>query len=136
MNEEAIEEIRKQKLNELQESLDAAGQPDSPKEPIEIRSQTEFDSVIQSHPLVLVDFYADWCGPCQMMEPTINDIASKPGVVVAKVDVDANQALAGAFNVRGVPTLLLFVDGQQVQQLVGMQQSDRLQQVIEQYTPV
>jgi len=81
----------------------------------------------------LVDFYADWCGPCQMLEPVVESIAADTDATVAKVDVDANQGLAAEYGVRGVPTLVLFADGEPAERLVGMQDEARLRSAIEEY---
>jgi len=83
--------------------------------------------------VVLVDFYADWCGPCQMLEPIVESIAAETDAAVAKVDVDANQQLAAQYGVRGVPTLVLFAGGEKVQEMVGVQQKEALVAAIEQH---
>ncbi|MCL7419076.1 MAG: thioredoxin, partial [Halalkalicoccus sp.] len=84
--------------------------------------------------VVLTDFYADWCGPCQMLEPIIETIAAESDAAVAKVNIDANQQLAAAYGVRGVPTLVLFADGTQAEEIVGMQGEGQLRSLIERYT--
>jgi thioredoxin 1 len=135
---EEIEEIRRRKLEELQ-NRDAAGAegaaddaaPETPSEPIRVDGRAELTDVVSDHGVVLVDFYADWCGPCQMLEPVVESIAAETDAVVAKVDVDANQGLAAEYGVRGVPTLLLFAEGETVERLVGMQDESRLRNVIE-----
>lgn len=103
-------------------------------EPIHVDGQTEFDELVSEYDVVLADFYADWCGPCTMLEPVVETLAAETSAVVAKVDVDVNQQLAAQYGVRGVPTLVLFAGGQQVQEVVGVQSEDRLRAMIEQYT--
>jgi thioredoxin 1 len=83
--------------------------------------------------VVLVDFYADWCGPCQMLEPVVASLAAETEAAVAKVDVDANQQLASQYGVRGVPMLLLFADGEAVEQMVGVKQKGELAGLVERY---
>jgi thioredoxin 1 len=75
-----------------------------------------FETIINSNNLVLVDFYATWCGPCQALAPVLKDVKSELGtqVSIVKMDVDKNQALASQYQVRGVPTLLLFKNGKQI----------------------
>jgi len=75
-------------------------------EPFHIIGQSQLDEVAAEYDVVLADFYADWCGPCQMLEPVVERLAAETDAAVAKVDVDANQQLAGAYGVRGVPTLI------------------------------
>lgn len=73
-----------------------------------------FNELIQSNTPVLVDFYADWCGPCKMMAPYLEEVAQKMKgkVKVIKVDIDKNQAAAFTYSVQSIPTLILFKDGQ------------------------
>lgn len=106
---------------------------DAPTEPIHIDGQSHLDTVIEENDVVLTDFYADWCGPCQMLEPIVERLAAETDAAIAKVDVDANQRLASVYGVRGVPTLVLFADGEQVESAVGMQSEQQLQTLIERY---
>jgi thioredoxin 1 len=77
--------------------------------------------VLNSETPVLVDFWAEWCGPCRMMGPTVDQVATEYAgkVKVGKIDVDANQQVAGRYGIRGIPTLLLFKGGKVVEQKVG-----------------
>jgi thioredoxin 1 len=89
------------------------------------------DRTIAEHDPVLVDFSADWCGPCRTLEPVVERVAAETDAAVATVDIDANQRLAADYSVRSVPTLLLFDGGQPAERLVGMQDESRLRSVIE-----
>jgi len=102
-------------------------------EPIHVDGEEALESIVAENDVVLADFYADWCGPCQMLEPVVETLAAETEAAVAKVDVDANQMLANAYGVRGVPTLVLFADGEQVEEIVGVQGEDRLRSLIESY---
>lgn len=82
--------------------------------------------------VVLVDFWATWCGPCKMIAPVLEEIDAEIGdqVKIAKLDVDNNQATAAEYQVMSIPTLLLFKDGQQVAKTVGFQPKEALVEFI------
>ena len=94
-----------------------------------------FQELINGPTPVLVDFYAEWCGPCQMMAPVLQQLAGKMGerVKILKVDVDKNPQAAQAYQVQGVPTFLLFKDGKVVWRQSGAMPIQTLQGVIEQH---
>jgi thioredoxin 2 len=81
---------------------------------------------------VLVDFYADWCAPCKIMAPVLDEIArARAGqVLVGKLDTDRNPTMATRFAIRGIPTLILFRDGQEAARLVGAQPRSRLEELL------
>ncbi|MDJ1434558.1 thioredoxin [Halostagnicola sp. A-GB9-2] len=111
------------------------GSADNPiDEPLHVESTAHLDEIVDEHDVVLVDFFATWCGPCQMLEPVLENLASETDGVIAKVDVDQHQQLAGSYGVRGVPTLALFADGEQVEQHTGALPADRLRELIDKYT--
>ncbi len=84
---------------------------------------------------VLVDFWAEWCGPCRMMGPTIDQVATDYSgkVKVGKLDVDSNQQTAYRYGIRGIPTLLLFKDGEIVEQKVGAISKPEFQKMLDKY---
>jgi len=89
--------------------------------------KSSFNKIINSETPVLVDFFADWCGPCKMLAPILKEVKEELGaaVKIVKVDVDKNQLLASKYQVRGVPTMLLFKNGKQVWRQSGvLQKSD------------
>ncbi len=79
------------------------------------------DTVIKSDNPVLVDYWAEWCGPCKMMAPAFHEAAGmlEPKVILAKLDTDAAQKSAGAFNIRGIPTMIIFKKGVEVARKSG-----------------
>lgn len=94
--------------------------------------KSSFNTIINSETPVLVDFYADWCGPCKTLAPILESVKSEMGeaVKIVKIDVDKNQLLASNYQVRGVPTLVLFKNGKQVWRQSGVLQKDDLIRVI------
>jgi len=91
--------------------------------------------VIQSDKPVLVDFWADWCQPCHAMAPTVEALAEEYNdrIRVAKLDVDANPMTTHKYEIRGIPALLLFKDGQLVHQIVGVKPKEEIARIIENY---
>ncbi|MFL1896246.1 thioredoxin [Aquimarina sp. 2-A2] len=94
--------------------------------------KSNFNKLIDSPTPVLIDFFADWCGPCKMLGPILKEVKEDLGdeVKIIKIDVDANQNLASQYQVRGVPTMLLFKDGKQVWRQSGVLQKNDIIQVI------
>lgn len=94
--------------------------------------KSNFSSIIDSNIPVLVDFFADWCGPCKMLSPILKDVKTELGdkVKIVKIDVDKNQALAAQYQVRGVPTILLFKNGKQLWRQSGVLQKNDIINII------
>lgn len=94
-----------------------------------------FEDLIKKHPLVLVDFSATWCGPCQVLAPILEQLKAHYAteIYIVKIDVDKNNALAARYKVQGVPTMLLFREGQQVWRQSGVLDLKQLIAVVEQH---
>lgn len=123
-----IESIRERKREQLAERT---GTPDAP---VHVEGPDHLERLVDENDVVLVDFYADWCGPCKMLEPTVETLAAETDATVAKVDVDAQQALAQRYRVQGVPTLYLFAGGEPVEEMVGVQDESTLRGKISEAT--
>ena len=84
--------------------------------------------VLDTSDVVLVDFYADWCGPCKMLEPIIEQLSQdRKDVKIGKLDVDSNQATAGQYGVSSIPTLIFFKDGKEIDRVMGFQSQEALE---------
>jgi thioredoxin 1 len=99
-------------------------------------AHASFAELINNETPTVVDFYAEWCGPCKMMKPILEQVKNTVGdrVRIIKIDVDKNQSLAEMFQIRGVPTLALFKKGELKWIQPGMVQASQLESIIEQYT--
>lgn len=95
----------------------------------------KFDDIIKSEKPVLVDFFATWCGPCQMMHPILEELHQKVGekARIITIDIDKNEELAATYNVRSVPTLMIFQNGEMKWRGVGVYQVGQLEAELEKF---
>lgn len=95
----------------------------------------KFDDIIKSEKPVLIDFFATWCGPCKMMHPVLEELHTKVGekARIIKIDIDKNQELSAIYNVRSVPTLMIFQNGELKWRTSGVQSVLALEQELEKY---
>jgi thioredoxin 1 len=113
--DEELDAIRERKAAELSERAASAN------EPVHVESPEHLQELVGDG-VTLVDFHAEWCGPCKMLAPTVADIAAETDATVAKVDIDELQSVARQYQVQGVPTVYLFADGEPVERWVGVQE--------------
>ena len=105
-------------------------------EKVQTFTDENFDStVVEAEGPVLVDFWAEWCGPCRQMAPAVEALASDYDgkVTVGKLNVDEHPNVAQRFSIRGIPTLLLFKDGEVVDQVVGVANDSKLKSMLDQH---
>jgi thioredoxin 1 len=104
--------------------------------PIELSDSTFEDEVLEADTPILVDFWADWCGPCKMIAPVVEELAGEfdGRVRVGKLDVDANPNAMNAYQVASIPTLILFKDGEPVERIVGVTSKQKLAQAMEKHS--
>ncbi len=123
MYDEEVERIKQKKLEEMmrreQSALrDAPAKPAG--KPIDL-SDADFHRVVKEYPVMVVDFWAPWCGPCRVVSPVLEELSSEMAGVATfgKVNVDDNPAVASEFGIQGIPTIMIFKDGEPVDSLVG-----------------
>lgn len=129
-----IEDIRQRKRERLRSQVGEESSETAPDEPIHVESGEQLQTLTDTYDAVLVDFYADWCGPCKQLEPIVEQVAAETDGAVATVDIDAHQRLAQQYQVRGVPTMVVFADGDPVERVVGVRGPDQLGSLVEQYS--
>lgn len=119
--DEDIKKIREQKKQDYVSQED-----DEVVDHVEAESREDIAETVENQEKVLVDFYAEWCGPCKMMEPVIDEIIEDTDITVVEVDIDDNQDIATEFGVRGVPTYVAFKNGEQLSAVSGARQKEML----------
>ena len=97
---------------------------------------SKFSEIINQEKPVLVDFFAEWCGPCKMMSPILKEVKDifQDKVSILKIDVDKNQAIAAKYQVRGVPTLIIYKEGKQVWRQSGVVQKNELVSILNRFS--
>lgn len=105
-----------------------------PEEPVKLTDDS-FDEFVEDYDLAVIDCWAEWCGPCKMLEPIMEDLAEemKNEVAVGKLDVDNNKTKTSEYGISSIPTLLVFKDGENVDRLVGAMPKEALKQKLNSY---
>jgi len=92
-----------------------------------------FDLVIQHNPLILIDFWAEWCGPCKMLSPILDEISNERGLLVGKLNVDENPSKPTEYSISSIPTMVLFKSGQPVKTIIGAKPKHLLLKELEEW---
>lgn len=131
MSDEELGRLRRKKLKDLMEETTRKKVNDFLTKPIKI-TDSDFTETISKHTLIVVDFWASWCGPCHMLAPIIEELAHDYAgkVVFGKLNIDENRDTALKYQVMSIPTLLLFKNGKLVDRLVGAMPKQMLEQKI------
>jgi len=133
-----MDELERIKLKKMQEMMGKSGDSHSkgewPTVPIEVTDAT-FKETVQKYPLVVVDCWAEWCSPCRMVAPVLEELARDYAgkVVFGKLNVDSNRGTASAYGIMSIPTLLVFKKGERIDQIVGAMPRNMLEPKITQH---
>jgi len=126
-----MDELERIKREKMKRMIEIQKYPDSP---IKVDDK-DFESTVAKYPLVVIDFWADWCPPCKMLAPIVEELAKKykGRIVFGKLDVSANKMVPTKFGIRGIPTLLIFNKGKLIDRIVGVQPMSMLETKLNQY---
>lgn len=131
MEDEELRIINEKRMKKLQQIVNEKELLKNIKEPLKL-DDSNFASTINKYPLLLVDFWAPWCGPCRMMSPIIDQVGKEyiGKLVVGKVNVDENPHISGQFGISSIPTLILFKRGQVVNNIIGSVSKGRIDEMV------
>ncbi|MBW6470084.1 MAG: thioredoxin [Methanosarcinaceae archaeon] len=126
-----LEAIRKKKMGQIIKKKELEGYPDKPV----IVTDADFNIFISKYPLVVVDCWAEWCGPCRMLAPTIDELATqyRGKIVFGKLDTDNNRATSMQYKISSIPAMLVFKNGNFVGQIIGAVPKE---QIVKQLQPL
>ncbi len=107
---------------------------DWPEEPVEVTDEN-FDEFVEKYDVALIDFWADWCGPCKMLEPILKELAEEMqgDVAFGKVDVDKNKSKPSEFSISSIPTMIIFNDGDVADKMIGALSKEEIKEKLQGY---
>jgi len=131
LEDEELRLINEKRMKKLQQIVNEKELLKNIKEPLNL-DDSNFAPTINKYPLLLVDFWAPWCGPCRMMSPIIDQVGKEyiGKLVVGKVNVDENPHISGQFGISSIPTLILFKRGQAVNNIIGSVSKGRIDEMV------
>ncbi|AFU59953.1 putative thioredoxin [Candidatus Nitrososphaera gargensis Ga9.2] len=132
-SDDELEAIKQRKMAELQKVAAIKAMMSALSEPI-VLTDSNFKSEVEKYPLMLVDFWAPWCGPCRMVSPTIEQLAREYSgrVAFGKVNVDENQMIAASFGIQSIPTMIIFKNGKVVDMMIGAMPKGQIEMKLKQ----
>ena len=131
MEDEELKIINEKRMKKLQQILNEKELMKNIKDPLNL-DDSSFFQTISKFPLLLVDFWAPWCGPCRMMSPVIDQVGKEymGKLVVGKVNVDENPTISRQFGISSIPTLILFKKGQAVNKIIGSVSKNKIDEMV------
>ncbi|MGH9997426.1 MAG: thioredoxin [Nitrososphaeraceae archaeon] len=131
LEDEELKIINEKRMKKLQQIMDEKELLKNIKDPLNL-DDSNFFQTISKFPLLLVDFWAPWCGPCRMMSPLIDQIGKEymGNLVVGKVNVDENPTISRQFGISSIPTLILFKKGQAVNKIIGSVSKNKIDEMV------
>lgn len=129
-----LDEIRKKKMEELTNRYNEEPKQELIDKPVEVTDNT-FDQLVQKYKLFVIDCWAQWCGPCRMVGPVVDELAKDYAgkIVFGKLNVDQNRMIPMKFQIMSIPTLMVFKDGNLVDKIIGAMPKQQLETRIKQY---
>lgn len=132
-SDDELEAIKQRKMAELQKVAATKAMMSALSKPI-VLTDSNFKSEVEKYPLMLVDFWAPWCGPCRMVSPTIEQLAREYSgrVAFGKVNVDENQMIAASFGIQSIPTMIIFKNSKVVDVMIGAMPKGQIEMKLKQ----
>ncbi len=129
--DEELERLKKEKMEEI---IEGNGKSNYPESPLKV-TDSNFEKIIDKYPLVVIDFFAEWCSACKPMKPLIERLAKKYSeeVVFGKLNIDENPMIPKKYSVSSIPTLLFMKDGNPIDKTIGLVPQENLEEKLRKY---